>query len=560
MLKTMPSALVEMKFLESVIEFCSSSKIPFATRALNKIPKECLVKSWMDTASNIILKDVVPDDFWTEHSLERPIVPNSLSQECDENMGGNVLLLILWSSISDITHNEIVTCLKSGLRNWQYSELFVDVHWVEWYIRCICRYLRYYTCNGSKVLKEENGWSDCIDSSLSLECLLLGQVVKYTSELFRILVDPQGPNCFVSEFFDMMTENELQLEIHKSASLKDLTILDLNCNILYVVSISAWYKGGLCIPAMRKYFKIPCFVKFAEDIYVLLKKKHKTKDEYLNCLEATATAAAKELEIHANGKADNPASRLVVFTCLVTNFILNSNRKKTSEKEIAFMRMFFPLFVKSVNDQSIQSKLVDLIEKRDPPIFPQLFVVDMLESHFELDSENWPMYFLEVDSASLASDQRSSSNEMSIVSTPKGESKSTSKTKTRGTKSLSHSKTMATRSTKSDSKDVDDGTPVTSNVKVNVGKKRKAAPVSEKKVGKCSYSNCNIAQSILQKCAFCDNFNIHYQCHKEFFCGKKIPKDSLEQNIKLCWDCSKLTPKPPKTGSKGNKKKISKAL
>lgn len=215
----MPSATVEMKYLENLIKFCTNSKIPFATKSLNKIPKECDVKTWIASASTVILNEVTPNDFWKEYSLESPAVPNSLSQDCDDG-GLNVLLLILWSSFSDITHNAIVTCLKSGLSNWKCSELFLDVHWVGWYIKCICQYLRYYSGEGSKVMKEKEDWTDYIDSTLSLECYLLGQVVKYTSEFFRILVNPQAPHSYVTKFIDLLRKNEVQVDIHKLASPK----------------------------------------------------------------------------------------------------------------------------------------------------------------------------------------------------------------------------------------------------------------------------------------------------------------------------------------------------
>ena len=560
---TMPSPVFETKYLESLIEFCSNNKIPFATKSLNKIPKSETVKQWIVSTSNIILNDVIPGDFWKKNSLKHPTPPNSLSEACDDN-GSNVLLLILWASFSDITHNAIISCLKCGLSNWQYSYLFQDIHWVEWYVKCICQYLRYYTCNGSKVIKEKKDWWNCIGSNLSLECIFLGQVVKYTSEFFRMLVDPETPAHFVSKFLDMLRKNKIEVEIQNLASPTSLTILDLNCNSLYLVSISAWFKGGHCIPAMCKYFNIPSLEKLAKEIFVVLNKNHKNKEEYLNRLEVASTAATKELEIDENGKTDNPGSRLIVFTWLVTDFIMKSNRKMTTEKEVTFLRMFFPSFVKRDDDQSIQSKLVELIEKKDPPIFPQSFVINMLDSRFEIDSEIWPQYFLYEDEETLTSESSLSgsslsSNEIAIVSTPKAKTKSMCKGKQSGTKSVPSRRNIVTRSTKLEYKDFDDATPLSSNVKVMVGKKRKAHPVTEKHVGKCSYSNCNMAHSNLQKCAFCQKFNIHYQCHKAFFSGKKIPKDSNEPTIKLCWNCSKHTSKQSKTGTTGNKKRNIKA-
>ncbi len=570
----MPSPHFNTEYLESVIEFCTNNKVPFATKSLTTNPKQVTIKQWIASASNIILNDVIPDGFWKEYKFKQPTVPNSLSDESNDN-GLNVLLLILWASFSDITHDAIITCLKSGLYNWKYSDSYTDINWVESYIACICQYLKYYIFNRSKFIKEKKDLWGCIDSHLALECFLLGQVVKYTSEFFRILVDPQSPVYFVPKFFNMLTKKQVQLDIQASASPNDLTILDLNCNIFYLVSISAWFKGGHCIPALCKYFKIPSVQKLAKEMIVVLNEKHKNKAEYLNRLEDASMAATKELKIDENGKTDNPGSRLIVFTWLVTDFVTKSNRKVTTEKEVTFLRMFFPSFVKGDDDQSIKSKLVELIVKKDPPIFPRSFVVDMIESHFELHPDEWAKYFLYVDSETFSSDasfsgSSSTSNEIAIVSTPKATRKSMSKGKISGRKSV---RQIVTCSTKLESKDDDDdddnddddddddiSTPVTSNVKANVGRKRKAAPVKEKRVGKCSYSNCNMAQSPLQKCAYCQKFNIHYQCHKVFFLGKKIPKDSNEPTIKLCWNCSKHTSKPPKTVSNGNKKRSRKTL
>lgn len=154
-----------------MIEFCTNSKISFAEKSMDKIPSPTQLNTWITSTSQIILNNVILQNFWFNHSLERPLVPTELCLESD-NKGFPVLHLILWSSFSDLTPRAIISRLKGGLSPWKCSESYSDIDWVHWYIKCIMGYLRFYTHRMTKQIQQENVLSEFMEQQL-LESIFL---------------------------------------------------------------------------------------------------------------------------------------------------------------------------------------------------------------------------------------------------------------------------------------------------------------------------------------------------------------------------------------------------
>ena len=74
-------------------------------------------------------------------------------------------------------------------------------------------------------------------------------------------------------------------------------------------------------------------------------------------------------------------------------------------------------------------------------------------------------------------------------------------------------------------------------LKKKIGQEKFQAPK-----GKCSYENCCLDNETLKSCYHCREFNIHSQCHENFFAKKTTRQSDDEPAIQYCWDCSMETP------------------
>ena len=74
-------------------------------------------------------------------------------------------------------------------------------------------------------------------------------------------------------------------------------------------------------------------------------------------------------------------------------------------------------------------------------------------------------------------------------------------------------------------------------IKKKIGQEKFQAPK-----GKCSYENCCLDNETLKSCYHCREFNIHSQCHENFFANKPTRESDDEPAIQYCWDCSMETP------------------
>ena len=332
------------------------------------------LRKWVKDTSGKILKDVIPEKFWSDHDLSKPSPVASLCP-LDKNSDSDVvLLLVLWSWCSPKCYEAITVCLIYGALNWKTDDMFKPTHWLRSYVQCICR-SALYARGQIRNQAEKESVPDMAKRTILLDAYALSQVVSNSSEWFGILTSKQIPTVILRLFVKGYLM-EMKLQAKFMGSVKSLTVFsDNDRKIVTHVSIDTWFKRIVILPQLACMMINSPMIELVNE----LKKLRNTKNDETNENMRMATCrkisekAAQKLGLDLSNK-DNPVAGMLVVLTQLTRQMMDKKAKRIILNENSVLKIICPALVDAAIKKKCGFVLLKDVVTQTAPLFRNDFV------------------------------------------------------------------------------------------------------------------------------------------------------------------------------------------
>ena len=350
---------------------------------------------WIKESSGKILKDVIPEKFWTEHDLSKP---SKVSQLCPDKVNDSVvvLLVVLWSWCSPKCYREITVCLKYGAKNWQTDDKFKPIDWLRTYVKSIWLCVVY----SSREIRSEARKKSALEfakRTVLIDAYGLSQAVSNSSEWFGFLTSKQVP-ILIFNIFANRYVSERKLKAKFMGSVRNLSVFsDDDREVVTYWSIATWFKRSVILPSLVEMMTLVPMVELVKEITTLRctnneRTQHMRMATYRKVLEE----ATRKLGLDSSGKENPVDGTLAVFVELAqqmiekkTKHVIIDNEKLVYNEKLV-LKILCPVLVDAAINRKRGIVLLKEMMTKKPPLFPDNFVkavTNNVTCHFPSSTE-----------------------------------------------------------------------------------------------------------------------------------------------------------------------------
>lgn len=486
----------ETRLLSALANLCNLPKekinFGFANAAAIQPPDSDLVTAehnlckWIEESCEKILKDVIPETFWTDHDLSKP---SKVSQLCPDKVNDSVvvLLVVLWSWCSPKCYREITVCLKYGAKNWQTDDMFKPIDWLRTYVKSIWVCV-VYSSREIRIQAEKENVLVIAKRTVLIDAYALSQAVSNSSEWFGILTSEQVP-ILIFRIFVNHYVSDRKLKAKFTGSVKDLSVFSENDRkVVTYWSIATWFKRTVILPPLVEMMTL---APMAELVKVIKTLRYTTDERTLHVSTATyrkaSEQAAQKLGLDLSGKENPVHGMLAVFAELAQQIIEKKPKPVIIDNEKLVLKILCPVLLDAaINRKSGIILLKEMMTKK-PPLFPDDFVKAV--------SNNVTCHFDPIDNAKEKVSSKTEAKNLSTKNAPTKKA-STKNTPTEvPTKKTLQTKTMMgtpTREKPKEGKSIqEEGKPTAEKLPNGVNREETATTVQVSKRDKTSKKRKN---------------------------------------------------------------------
>ena len=335
------------------------------------ITNEQNLRKWIRDTSEKILKDVIPETFWSDHNLSKP---SKVSQLCPYTVNDSVLVLlvVLWSWCSPKCCREITVCLKYGAKNWQTDDEFKPIDWLRIYVKIIWICV-VYSSREIRSQAEIEGVSAFAKQTVLIDAYALSQAVSNSSEWFCILKSKEVPISVFRVFADHYLTTMRKLKANFTGSVRKLSVFsDNDRNVVTYWSIANWFKRTFILPPLIEIMTLDPMAELATQITTL---RH-TKDEpdpdqkmFISSYQKVSDEASQKLELE-----NSVDCRLAVFAELVQQILPKKTKPAIIVKEKFVLKILCPVLLDAAMNRKCGIVLLKEMMTKKPPLIPDDFV------------------------------------------------------------------------------------------------------------------------------------------------------------------------------------------
>lgn len=345
---------------------------------------------WIKESSGKILKDIIPQKFWTEHNLSKP---SEVSQLCPYKVNDSlvVLLVVLWSWCSPKCYREITVCLKYGAKYWQTDDKFKPIDWLRTYVKSIWVCVG-YSSREIRSQAEKECAVEIVKRTVLIDAYALSQAVSNSSEWFGILTSKQVP-ILIFRIFTNYCVSERKLKAKFIGSVRNLSVFsDNDRKVVTYWSIATWFKRTVILPPLVEMMTLVPMAELVKEIKILrYTNDERTQHMRMATYRKVSEEAAQKLGLDLSGTDIPFDGKLAVFAELAQQMIEKNTKPVIIDKEKLLLKILCPVLVDAAIYRKRGIVLLKEMMTKKPPLFQDDFVKAV--------SENVMCHFIPLDNA-----------------------------------------------------------------------------------------------------------------------------------------------------------------
>ena len=382
----------EQCLITDLKNICSDIKVQITFA--NSLPEPVTgsdLTTWIKDTWNIILSDVIPEKFWTDHSMVKPT--NVFKRLCERCNNGALCAvhLVLWSLCSQRCKDEIITLLQVAAQEWDSSRAHSKAHFLEAYVLCVKVHVSHSTPN----LNSHN--NDIKMSHVIEEAHLLVAAVVNSSSMFRILsYTAQPPSGLLVSYANFLKERQTEPQTEPNANTSttksgpQVVFSDHDLNNVRNASITKWFKFDIVRPVLNKIIGSKFVEALLEKIDDVVRRNgDRDLDLYLSDLQKCVTDSFPFLlkEDSSNANPDNMMQiRMITYLMLFRDFVKVGNSSPISRKDEMLMTKV--LQSKMLQRNFLQG-IENLVKDSSMPQFDARSLNSLIQNKFHLRDSYW---------------------------------------------------------------------------------------------------------------------------------------------------------------------------
>ena len=393
--------MIKTGVLECIAEFCNKERKSdlFNPFNCNKNEKKVILTAdsetinaslikWVKESSQRILRDTIPDEFWTEHDLLKPI--NNLDELCPKSLeepSHMVLLVVLWSWCSPDCSEHIVKCFRFGADNWKVDDEYGETDWLGSFVKCVWASVAYARQEIQKKAKEVGHMEEFTKSTTLLNACTLRQAVCNSSRWFSMLTVKKSSDVFIRTFVKVFLKKGI-LHANFRGPIGNLGVLsDTDSSVVKFVSVQDWFKNFVILPILGKILKLEPMANLVRGIESTQGKEN--QGDLKKTCQALGEKAARDLHMTGEefgGEEHFLASLLCAFACQAEAFVRNKGARVNSCLLKNMCR--YPALVSVCTGAEEINHLLNEMMSSDDPVFNHQLVCSLINLWGDIPNPN----------------------------------------------------------------------------------------------------------------------------------------------------------------------------
>ena len=393
--------MIKTGVLECIAEFCNKERKSdlFNPFNCNKNGKKVILTAdsetinaslikWVKESSQRILRDTIPDEFWTEHDLLKPI--NNLDELCPKSLeepSHMVLLVVLWSWCSPDCSEHIVKCFRFGADNWKVDDEYGETDWLGSFVKCVWASVAYARQEIQKKAKEVGHMEEFTKSTTLLNACTLRQAVCNSSRWFSMLTVKKSSDVFIRTFVKVFLKKGI-LHANFRGPIGNLGVLsDTDSSVVKFVSVQDWFKNFVILPILGKILKLEPMANLVRGIESTQGKEN--QGDLKKTCQALGEKAARDLHMTGEefgGEEHFLASLLCAFACQAEAFVRNKGARVNSCLLKNMCR--YPALVSVCTGAEEINHLLNEMMSSDDPVFNHQLVCSLINLWGDIPNPN----------------------------------------------------------------------------------------------------------------------------------------------------------------------------
>ena len=309
----------EKKFITTLSKFCLEvvdndviSKLKDAS-----ISDDDLIL-WSTSNSDNILKKVIPSSFWKEFKIPKPNC--GVSQLCSksDDIGTNVLRLVLWSCCNVQCNTEIIRVLDTISKEWVCSRQYDLRLFLRTYVILVQAHVWYsmqiLNFNGNVVGINEK-------TPVLKEAYCLHAAVVNSSAILKMLsYNIQTPTIIVNAFVLYLKKTIISNSLVKSQKVFPCVVFGVNeDDDVTHVSMPKWFKLYIICPNLKRLFEFEVIKLLTKKIGII---KEWSEAETSELITYGESVAKEWFDIEHDKSRRVFVTNLIIYIVLLKDFLI----------------------------------------------------------------------------------------------------------------------------------------------------------------------------------------------------------------------------------------------